>query len=137
MMLEYAEALSLILTWTTFYICVMVCYRWRVQAAIFFSGNREAATWFALGVFTHFSMSLLDNAYWGAAWSAEYSQWVSRDWLFAHGAVTNIPFRQLGTIFAGYCHLRAALKFAGSSPKSTHIGMIAATLIGFAYVALI
>ena len=135
------EALSLLLTWPTLFVCAAVAFMWwrRAQeSARQSSATREATCWFALGVCVHFAVSFVDNLYWGLAWSARYAgfePWSTS--LFRWGVWSNVPFRQIGTMFAGYCHVRAAILFAEKDHRWLDRSIMLFTALGAAYIAII
>lgn len=65
--------------------------------------------WFIMGVAASFCGSLGDNVYWGVAWTADYFNHEYRDAIFRNGVYSNTIFRQACTLFAAYCHIRAAV----------------------------
>lgn len=128
---ELVEATSLALTVPALLVCAGVVFKWRERA---FAGMREvprqAVSWFAIGVFLHFATSFVDNLYWGITWYAKTTDHPSwRTW-FEYGAWSNIPFRQLGTGIAGYCHLKAAASFAGKGTKRIEAAIALALVAG-------
>lgn len=131
------QALSIALSTTTLFVCSVVCYKWYKQALeLVASKHKTAVGWLATGIFIGFFCSFIDNLYWGLAWEAAYN---NRDYalsLFTYGTYTNIPFRQLGTALAGYCHLKAAMVYSGESMHMVHKGLVLSTAIGIWYVLL-
>jgi len=70
-----------------------------------------------VGIAVGFLGSVLDNAYWGAAWSAEFFDHQSRDDLFKYGVWSNVPFRQGAGILAGSLHVWAQVRDSESGRK--------------------
>lgn len=109
---EAANVVSLFLTPTTIYLCFLTALLfYRNAANAFFSQHPKATGWIAMGIVASFSGSLVDNVYWGAAWSADFTHSAYRDWLFQHGVFSNIPFRQSCDSLGAYCHIIAAVSF--------------------------
>lgn len=69
--------------------------------------QRSATQWLILGVCVGFLGGVLDNGYWGLAWTASYLTSPHQERLFQSGVYFNIPFRQLAGMFAAYCHLQS------------------------------
>lgn len=65
--------------------------------------------WLVLGVCFGFAGSVLDSSYWQAAWSSAFLNHFTRAWLFDHGVMANILFRNIALLLAAYCHYRAYL----------------------------
>ena len=109
---DTAELVSLGLTVPTITMSVMVCYWWRKAAlkAVRTSFNmRTGSDWLILGVWIAFAGSIVDNAFWGAAWTSEYLGLPFTETLFLNGVYFNIPARQMAGAMGGYCHLLAAV----------------------------
>lgn len=90
----------------------VVCL-WKEQAWVTLNmkkSDREAHDWLILGVCTGFLGSVLDNAFWGLAWTLDYIELEpARSIVFEWGALPNIFFRQLAGIFAAHCHITSFL----------------------------
>lgn len=101
--------LSLATTPVTIIMCIAVCAVWRKSAidAIIHKPKSDL-DWFIVGVFIGFLGSTLDNIYWGIAWSLNFTNSSYKEWVFNHGAWSNLPFRQITTTVAAICHLMAA-----------------------------
>lgn len=67
--------------------------------------------WLCVGIFSGFVANALDNLYWGLAWLEVYLGWPMDNFLMRNGATANIFIRQLGGIWAVYCHVVAAQMF--------------------------
>lgn len=109
--------LSLALTPPTIVAAIAVVVIWyRSAKKALEAKERTEMHWLIMGVFVGFVGSVFDNAYWGIAWAADYLNHPSKDWWFQNGVFSNLPFRQIATLVAAYCHLRAAIagsKFLG------------------------
>lgn len=107
---NFVTLLSLGLTPLTIIGCCAVVYIWR-KAAIKALKTREKTevSWIILGVVVGFAGSFIDNLYWGLAWASDYAHLTPRDWLFKNGVYSNTPFRQVATIIAAVCHIRAGM----------------------------
>lgn len=136
MMHEIAQGVSLALTSTTIVVCSLVAWYWRGH---FLKPSDDAAVyWFSLGVLVHFICSLFDNSYWGWVWSLKYAGYEQLSMIgFDYGAYPNILFRQIGTVFAGYCHLRAALIYSQSDHNHLNRILAWSLVVGFIYIYLI
>ncbi len=132
-----ATGVSLVLTWALLFLCLAVCHRWRSAAADLLADRNNPIAWFAGGVFIHFATNFADNLYWGVAWSAHFGGWASEAALFENGVYSNIPFRQIGTIAAAFCHLKAAALYANKDVEPYIMGMVAAASVGILYIAAI
>ena len=127
---ETAELLSLGLTPVTIMLSALViCLWWSETWRVFKVGPKTPQCWFIIGVVIAFSGAVVDNGYWGAAWTAEYLQSEeAANWLFDNGMYSNIVFRQgFGTV-AAYCHIRAAYDYADKSVGRFNADQL--TLIG-------
>lgn len=102
--------LSLLVTPVTILSALMVVCLWASPAKqAIVKKERGSIDWFVLGVFVHFLGSVLDNGYWGVAWTFDYIDSPHRDAVFDKGAWSNLPFRQIATTVAAYCHIKAAV----------------------------
>ena len=116
-MLEMIEAVSLVLTAPLLALAGMVVYYWfpdSLNASKKPISIWQSHDWFVVGIAISFIGSILDNAYWGLAWSTALIHHDCRDCLFEWGALPNIFFRQIATSVAAYCHLRAAAVYLGN-----------------------
>lgn len=111
--------------------CLGVIYIWFKPAlrSIFVS-DRTEVQWFMLGVIIGFSGSLIDNIYWGLAWTADFTSHELREWLFRNGVYQNSISRQLATIVAGLCHIKASHETGDKILKYT---LFSGGLIGILY----
>lgn len=111
--LTACEWLSLSLTTPTIIMGIAVIVLWAKPAwrAITSSRVKRSDTqWLVLGIFISFLGGVLDNAYWGLAWSSDYFGLPTKENLFQYGVVSNIPFRQIAGLAAACCHVRGAVK---------------------------
>lgn len=110
---EAAEIISIALTLPTVFLSawVVLIFFGQAQSALRESpALRKPVGWFAMGITVGFAGSVLDNIYWGVAWSACYVEcyWL-QSVLFKYGVFSNVPFRQVAGIMAAYFHLRCAM----------------------------
>lgn len=107
---ETVTLMSLALTPPTIIASIAVLSIW-YQSTRKALANRQKTEmhWLIIGVFIGFTGSVVDNAYWGIAWATDFVGHTSKDWLFHYGVFSNLPFRQIATLAAAYCHIRAAL----------------------------
>lgn len=136
-MYSMLEAVSLALTFITIQMCAEALFTWRKEAGKFFAGGREPWIWAGLGVVVHFSVSVLDNTYWGIAWSYKFAEHSIWPWWFANGVLSNIPFRQLGTAAAAFCYVRAAYLFHDKALDGVYTRMVLALVAGVVYVLIL
>lgn len=117
--LEVAELISLGLTSPTLIsAAVVVVIWWKPAIRSLKSKKRDGKQWLILGVAISFVGGFLDNLWWGSAWGHFFLEMEQAKWWFDHGVVSNIPFRQLAGISAGYCHIRSAMVSDHSSNPS-------------------
>ncbi|MGJ8619631.1 MAG: hypothetical protein ACSHWN_04810 [Methylophilaceae bacterium] len=137
MIYKIAEILSLVLTFVTLQMCVLVVFTWWSEAKTFTSGNREAWAWAGFAIMLHFAGSFFDNLYWGIAWSHFFidSQYTI-EW-FKHGVFSNIPFRQMATAGAGFCYIRAGYLFQKKHMTNVIISMWLSLIIGVIYTGFL
>lgn len=96
--------------------------------------RRDDTQWFILGVAIGFAGSVVDNLYWGLAWTAYYIDSAWADLLFSSGIYFNLFDRQLAGIFAAYCHVKAAIKNGQIAQRGRlNRCLLLAGLFGFAY----
>ena len=107
---DVATVISLSLTVPAVMGCLGVVWLWHDAAMkAWRTQHKTEMHWFVLGVSASFVGALVDNIYWGAAWNADYFNSMTRDALFSNGVYSNLVFRQGCTVFAAYCHVRAAV----------------------------
>lgn len=63
--------------------------------------------WILLGISIGFFGNMVDNFYWMIPWTANFLQLPITSDLVNFGVFPNLIFRQLLTMTAAYCHLRA------------------------------
>lgn len=131
-------AASLALTVPALFGCAAVVYLWSKSALrAWRAAHKSETNWFVIGVTIGFIGSLFDNLYWFVAWTADYYQLPVRDWLFRNGVYSNTLFRQVATILAALCHVRAAVE-TDSRPFRWLIGLswVSATVLtGLIYLS--
>lgn len=96
------------------------------------SRDKDAVQWMILGVVIGFAGSILDNIWWGFAWSADYLDNTSafRHFMFDHGVYSNAFARQAMGIIAGLCHISSALIAEDKAVKRiTYTGCILGVLL--------
>lgn len=107
---RFVSLASLVLTPATIILSLAVVIVWLDSAKrALFSREKNSVQWLILGVSIGFVGSIVDNAYWGVAWTADFLGHSSRDQLFKNGVYSNAPFRQLCTIAAAACHVKAGV----------------------------
>ena len=60
-----------------------------------------------VGIFISFVAVILDNLYWGLAWTFHYLEHPYASIMISHGFYPNIPFRQGLGVLAAYLHIVA------------------------------
>lgn len=136
---DTAEVLSLALTVPTILLALVVVFVWAKETIKAFgipAKERTSAQWLIIGVAVSFIGMVLDNSYWGAAWTASFEEWGCTGSLFESGVFANIPFRQGTGIFAAYCHLRSYGKFVGKDANLIHL-LYATMLLGLGVVIVL
>lgn len=103
------EVISLVWTWPVLILGIGVVLHWSpsVYRMLTTRKDMEGYDWLVLGVTVSFFGMVIDNAWWGIAWTVDYLQWSCKDWWFRHGVYSNVFFRQLAGAYAAYCHMRA------------------------------
>ena len=137
---EAADAISLAATWPTILIGFGVVVHWGPEAWKAFLKNRKQRTaqeWLILGIAVGFLGSVLDNGYWGLAWSSHFIDHHSEttNTLFHRGVYFNIPFRQLSGCYAGYCHLFSYFQNRKSHTLRVRMVVLCTSLLGVIYVS--
>lgn len=95
------------------------------------------------GVYIGFWGSMIDNAWWGVAWSADYLELPFRNFFFHNGVYPNTFFRQTALIIAGGLHVHAenmakdTERASELAKKKTRRVVIFSIIAGVAYVALL
>jgi len=108
---DAAELISLGATFPTISLSLLVVIHFFEEAwsAIKAKGTLDATQWFIMGVAIGFAGGIVDNLYWGVAWSSSYLAMPSTEWIFDNGVYANIFARQGAGAIAAYCHVRAAI----------------------------
>ena len=141
--LKNGESISLSLGIPVLVFCLLVVIEWRKS---FFDIIKKypncwtAACWFTVGVTIGFSGEFLDNLFWHIAWTLSYIDSPYKDPVFNMGVLPNIPFRQLCSLLAAYCHVRSAIVFFDVEQNSRRISklnlmMVYSVLAGVVYTA--
>ena len=122
------------LTVFTILMGIAVVVHWRKAAveAVKQKEPLESYQWLIIGVVIAFIGQGLDNLYWLLTWTSNY---ISSDggftrWLFDHGTLANIPFRQTCGIVAAYCHIHAAVMMDRAKNSRFKLFMMGSCLAG-------
>lgn len=105
--------LSLSLTPMTIISAMSVIYLWFASFKGAVKDNeRTAVGWLIIGVVINFSGSVMDNIYWGFAWSSDYVNRGSdmREFFFNYGVYSNTFFRQITGVLGALCHVHGGMK---------------------------
>lgn len=133
---EFAELVSLGYSWPAIVLGSAVVFYWFRPAWEAFHTPARVRTdtqWLILGVVVGFAGSVIDNSYWGLAWTFSYAQSPLQDTAFESGVYFNIPFRQLCGLYAAYCHLEAWAGKDGKKRKTIARLWYLSALLGFIY----
>lgn len=101
--------ISLGLTWPALTVCVLVLYSWHSEYIKYCKtiSNVTPSLKLIAGVYIAFFGSMIDNTWWGIAWTLDYLDRPSRDFWFINGVYPNVIFRQIALIWAGVLHISA------------------------------
>lgn len=99
------ELQSLALTLPVLFLCLMVVFE--CVPALQRIQRRTQMRWILLGICIGFFGNMVDNFYWMIPWTANYLDLSITPVLVNFGVFPNLIFRQIFTITAAYCHLRA------------------------------
>lgn len=139
-MTNLAEIVSLVLTWPTLILGCGVLWHWGGEAwrAWRVPGkDRSGVQWLIVGVLAGFLGEVLDNTYWGIAWSMQFIESQHAGWWFTMGVWPNIPFRQCASIYAGYCHMRSFYSAQQQTDRKLTCIVLASALLGLVYIGLL
>lgn len=134
---KIAEMVSLVLTAPTIILGLGVIVHWGPSAWIAWRKpprDRDSIEWLILGVAVGFLGGVLDNAYWGLAWTSDFIGSDSRNSLFNSGVYFNIPFRQLAGVYAAHCHLRSYCLHDDTREGKLRRYWVISVLLGILYV---
>ena len=135
---DIAALISLALTVPTVMFAVAVLCIWGKEALrVFKAGPSNPMEWLIIGVVIAFLGSVVNNLYWGFAWSHTYLSGQELDPTIAHmGVVFNIFFRQVCGILAAYCHLKSYTELKKDSNLNANL-WISSSIVGVVYVMLL
>lgn len=137
MISDIAKMLSLFLTFPAIILSLFVVFVWVKQAVKSFKNTEKLAVdWLIMGVCVGFLGSVLDNAYWGIAWSLRYIESDYADLWFDTGVFFNIFFRQIACIVSAYCHIKS-FQVARQITVNNVNTWTGSVLIGFVYVLIL
>ncbi len=134
--MEVAAFIHNALTIPMIIVSLFVVYLWFSPSkdVIKRGGKLTSEAWFIVGVFSGFLGESLDNIYWMIAWTMSYMHSSAADSMIEHGILSNIPFRLILGIFAGYCHVRSALSYRNSEEQRTSYNMMLAVAIALGLI---
>jgi len=131
------DVLSGGLTILTILLGIVVVKHWGHSAAYAVKSNKRLTSeqWLIVGVVIAFIGQTLDNTYWLITWTVHYfnSGSILSLWLFEHGPLANIPFRQLCGIVAAYCHVYAAVMIDETKTYEFRRFVLVAACLGVAF----
>lgn len=132
-----AELSSLWLTFPTVILGVAVVALWgpHIVKQVATRKDLDSHDWLILGVFVAFLGAVIDNCFWGIAWTLDYLESDYRDWWFRHGVYPNVFARQIAGSYAAYCHLVAFYQTAGQRRVNHWVALTLA--VGFLYACML
>lgn len=140
-MIQIIEFLTLALCLPTIVTAVTVLSHWFPDAKEAYttpSVFRSASQWLLLGIFVSFLGSAFDNLYWTVAWSADYIGAKDlRDFLFEHGSIPNLPFRQNAGIYAAYCHMKSYYVAKEKNSRMPETMILFANFVGVVHMIVL
>jgi hypothetical protein len=92
----------------------------------------NSVRWLVTGIVISFAASVIDNVWWGIAWSLRYLDDPNWVWWFDHGVCSNIISRQGLKIFAAWCHVKAAVEAGIISDCSARAYLFFSIALGLA-----
>ena len=105
-----AELISLALTVAGVIWAFEVIRFWLPEALTAYrSKTKTPSQWLVLGIVVSFVGSIVDNTYWGVAWTAAFFDHPAQVWLFHNGVFSNVPFRQIPLVAASMLHALGAV----------------------------
>lgn len=136
--LSFAELVSLGMTIPTVVLAFLVVWTWFPSLWISWrSRATDAHSWFIYGVVIGFLGSLLDNIYWGVAWTTHFLGTPGHQYIFEAGAAFNIVFRQAAGVTAGLCHLKAAQISSEKRPRRLNLVLLWSHVAGALFSLLL
>lgn len=135
---NFAEAVSLVWTWPTVILGISVVAHWApyVYKQLKEQEDLTSRDWLIMGVTVGFLGGVVDNIWWGVAWSFDFVELGNhRDWCFRHGVYSNIIFRQIFGAYAAYCHLVAF--YEARSKGMVNVWMSLSLAVGLIYACVI
>lgn len=88
----------------------VVALWWQSGKRALIRSDRRDLDWFIIGVMIGFAGNLVDNLYWGLAWTLHYLHNDSWHFWFDNGVYSNVVFRQTATALAAVCHIKAGIE---------------------------
>jgi len=139
-MTDIAEFVSLVLTFPTIFLAIAVVYAFGGEALhatkSLLQGRIPAAnSLLILGITVSFLGGILDNTYWWIAWASQLFDLPSKEYWFANGVYSNVPFRQGAGILAAVLHIYAAYGEKFSKPLKIvgWVTLLMGTLLAWVY----
>lgn len=136
--------ISMGLTSPALTVCVLVLMSWHVSYVEYCrTRSKDPSLMLIAGVYIGFFGSMVDNAWWGLAWSFDYLSHPYRDFFFHNGIYPNTFFRQGALIWAGILHVSAenlSRKTKGArdlATRNTRRIIVISAIVGLAYMALL
>jgi hypothetical protein len=73
--------------------------------------EKTAVGWLIIGVVINFSGGVIDNIWWGIAWSYNYLNNTGeiKEFFFTNGVYSNTFFRQMTGIAGALCHIKSGI----------------------------
>lgn len=95
--------------------------------------NRTAVGWMIIGVEANFVGDVVDNIWWGIAWSGDFVDPTStvREFFFTNGIYSNVIFRQTFGLIGAMCHIKSGITTTSVKDKKVYFW---AAAFGIAWV---
>ena len=143
---DLATLLSLGMTWPALAVCMLVLTSWYQQYIVYCKAVvKKPSMMLIAGVMIGFAGSMVDNFWWGLAWTADYiaPEHPVRDFLFLNGVYPNIFFRQGALIWAGMLHInpenmsRKTQVQTAMARKKTKAIILTSIIVGVIYIGIL
>lgn len=131
------DVLSGGLTVLTILLGIVVVNEWggAAKKALQSKEKLSSVQWLILGVVVAFIGQTLDNMYWLVTWTSNYFDETSAftTYMFDHGMLANIPFRQGSGLVAAYCHVHSAVMLDKVKTLRFRLFILGASLMGLVF----
>ena len=106
---DFLTLFSLGLTVPAMTMAIMVLFTFHKEFILYKQAeNPTKGQTIIAGIYRGFFGAVVDNAWWGAAWTFDYLGMEGpRNFFFIYGVVVNVVFRQGALIWSGFLHIKA------------------------------